>query len=90
MRRLSFLLALLCVALFACDDEPAPDDGGGGGAGAGGSAGAGGDGGGGGAGGGAACTEFTDPHLQLLNAPTTAQVEQKIPTHPPVGAEGLP
>lgn len=89
MRRLSFLFALLCSALLACDDDPAPSDGGGGGAGAGGAA-AGGDGGGGAGGSAPACTEFADPHLQLLNAPTTAQVEHKVPTHPPVGPEGLP
>lgn len=88
MRKLSFLFVLLCSALFACDDDPAPGDGGGGGAGAGGNQG--GDGGGGAGGSPAACTEFSDPHLQLLNAPTTAQIEKKTPTHPPVGPEGLP
>jgi ABC-type glycerol-3-phosphate transport system substrate-binding protein len=27
---------------------------------------------------------------RLLNAPTTAQVVKKTPTHPPIGPEGLP
>lgn len=30
------------------------------------------------------------PHAQLLNAPTDATVVQKVPTHPPLGPEGLP
>lgn len=35
------------------------------------------------------CGEGT-VHQQLLNAPTSATVIQKTPTHPPVGAGGLP
>ncbi|MCA9538165.1 MAG: hypothetical protein KC620_04725 [Myxococcales bacterium] len=37
-----------------------------------------------------ACENFPDEHTTLLNAPTSAQVERKQPTHPPVGPEGLP
>ncbi|MCB9546320.1 MAG: hypothetical protein H6706_10755 [Myxococcales bacterium] len=70
---------LLACGLVACGE----DKGGTGGAG-----------GGGGADAGlpdaATCADFPDEHTALLNAPTEATVIQKVPTHPPVGAEGLP
>lgn len=36
------------------------------------------------------CGVAADAHTALLTAPTTATVIRKIPTHPPVGPEGLP
>jgi hypothetical protein len=99
MRKLTVLLlglSLLCGGLLACDDEaPAGgDDGGAAGSGGSGDGGSGGGGGGsgseGGSGGGGVCAGLDTPHQQLLNAATEADVVTKVPTHPPIGPEGLP
>lgn len=44
---------------------------------------------GGGGGSGEQCTTFATAHDQFLNAPTTATIIKKTPTHPPIEG-GLP
>jgi hypothetical protein len=41
-------------------------------------------------GGGGACESFPTENAELLNAPTTATVIRKTPSHPPIGDAGLP
>lgn len=36
------------------------------------------------------CGAPEDEHTRLLTAPTEATIIRKTPTHPPVGADGLP
>mgnify|MGYP002629506151 CR=1 FL=1 len=91
MTALMLAASLALVGLGGCDDDGGGDQTGGAAPADAGAGGEGGMGGMGGMGGGDdRCVDFPDEHTALLNAPTTATVIHKTPTHPPVGQEGLP